>query len=497
MVGDRNSLQYQIAQAGLEDKYVIYSNYVGTVRYNILVSKGETALLRMLNEGLAQLRASGRYDELNIKWIYDSEGYQVRQTVRKILYISAVVFVIVSIYIISETRVRRLLKQEVKAKTQALRASNEELAQRIRQIETEGELRDLLVQNSPSSLILFDESGRVVLVNSSTLRLLGLDALPEQADVTDFPIFKELLQHQSDAGENNTPLKYTLCQPGAEKRTFRYNVHLLTARGQNGRRLLSIDDVTAEEEQKQALFEREKSLALSRMVAGIAHEIRNPLMSIRTFAWMAKTKLSDPQFLDAFSEFVPTEVDRINKLIESLINYARPTRGGQRTIILRDLVDESLYLVRAAAPGERISIQNEQAGSLSVYANPDQIKQVLINILMNSVESMEEKITAGAPPPLCMRITSNAENARFVTLSVSDQGVGMSEEVLHHCTDPFFTTKTKGTGLGLALSRQYLLENGGDLTIKSVPGKGTEVTLFIPAAPAASTDVHTDREVIL
>ena len=492
MVGDRNSLQYQIYQAGMEDDFMIYSNYVGMVQYNILVTAGDQDMLRIINNGLAQLRTSGAYDELNSRWTIDEESLSWKAIVRNIIVTTVVAASAALLYIITQSRVRKLLKQQVEEKTRELQASNTELGKRILQLEDESELRNRLIQHSPNGMVLFGRDYSIVLMNKNALDLAGISEIPAGSNAENLPVFGQILQKlggdmfQTGVGLDN--MLAVLLDSGGETRSYRCSLHPVMNLGQITGALLSVEDITQEEARKNALFEKEKNLALNRIVAGIAHEIRNPLMTIRTFATLSQTKKNDERFLDAFGDCVPTEVDRINKLVEGLINYARPVRGGVQPIPLMALVDECLYLTKTVVAAGRIQVVAEGPRDLCAVANPDQLKQVLINIIMNGLESMEPKLECEAAIPLHFTITVEKVNRDTARITVRDEGQGMPREVLRQCMEPFFTTKASGTGLGLALCRQYMQENGGSLSISSVEGQSTTVVLTLRAADSAETE---------
>lgn len=481
MVGDRSSLQYQIREAGMEKQFVIYCNYVGTVRYNLIVTQGDHETLRTINSGLAIIRANGEYDKLNEKWIINDQAKDWKPLLTKLALSAGVIVIGIGLYIIAEARVRRILRMQIKRQTSELLTSNSELEKRILQLEAEGELRNRLIQNSPNGMILFERDYSVTLMNQSALNIAGLEALPDRADARRLPIFGDILREVGEGSEPfDLPLNnrvVALHQNNAD-RSFRCSLHPVTGFEHMTGVLMSVEDITQEEAQKLAFFEQEKSQALSRIVAGIAHEIRNPLMSIRTFAALSKTKSQDHQFLDAFGEFVPTEVDRINKLVEGLINYARPARGNREAVALKTMVDGCLYLTRTVVESGALHVQVTGSPDVSVWANPDQLKQVLINVIMNSIESMEAKIASGASAPLHLAISVHADDG-VGRIVVEDEGQGMPGDLLKKCADPFFTTKSTGTGLGLALCKQYIQENGGTLTIQSVEGCSTTVTIAL------------------
>ena len=241
--------------------------------------------------------------------------------------------------------------------------------------------------------------------------------------------------------------------------------------------MLIISDITAEEAKKQEMIEKEKSVALSRLVAGIAHEIKNPLTGIQNFADMIISERENPQFWDYFAEYVPKEIGRISKLIESLMNYARPAKGVKTPTEVAPLIRESMYLLNTTA-ASNISINVELEEGMWIFVEQDRIKQVLINILLNSLEAVEmrKKIERELRKQFQISVSAYKQFGE-VFIRVEDQGDGMSEQDLQFCMDPFYTTKEKGTGLGLAISRQFVQENGGLMAIDSIKHEGTTIVL--------------------
>lgn len=141
-----------------------------------------------------------------------------------------------------------------------------------------------------------------------------------------------------------------------------------------------------------------------------------------------------------------------------------------------------MYLIELAAKKWSIRYSMDLESDLFVQAHRDRLKQSLLNIIMNSLESMEERLTARPQETLGLTIRAFAEE-EYVTILVWDEGMGMSEQAIRDCLDPFYTTKERGTGLGLTLVRQYLDENGGKLSIDSREGEFTQVTLQMRRIP--------------
>ncbi|MEM1485041.1 transporter substrate-binding domain-containing protein [Oscillospiraceae bacterium PP1C4] len=483
MVGVKSSMLYQLYQRGMEDDYSIIHNYMATVRYAMVVQNGDDELMRYLNSGISTLRANSGYGNIYSRWTIDEGSNNMKALIVKIAYISATIGAAAAAYIIFSIRIRSILKKRVVEQTQEIQSANAELERRIVQIQDESALRNSIIEYSPNGMVLFDRNYNIKLMNNSACNLAGISRMPIGESVLSLGFFKDILKSRMEElfverqDLNNQIV--TLPSAQGETRTYRCNIHQTMEYGESSGALLTVMDVTKEEKEKQESFEKEKSKALNRMIAGIAHEIKNPLMSIRTFATLMKTKRDDRQFQELFEEFVPKEVDRMNKLIESLINYAKPMKGTVERIDVKAAIGDCMYLTRTVVKQGRIRVEVSAEDGLMIEADKNQIKQVLINIIINGIESMEKKLKELDPekgPPLILNVWARAEDENII-ITIRDEGNGMSEKELRRCADPFFTTKATGTGLGLALSKHFIQENNGDLLIESVEREYTSITI--------------------
>jgi two-component system nitrogen regulation sensor histidine kinase GlnL len=217
--------------------------------------------------------------------------------------------------------------------------------------------------------------------------------------------------------------------------------------------------------------------ALGTLAAGIAHEIRNPLVSIQTFFQLAPERLHDHEFSTTFLNTTAGEVKRIANLITELLSFARsPTRAFGPTD-LNQTVERVLTLLEPEAKKQKLALTRALAPTLPlVRADGDQVKQVLINLVLNAIQATEP----GGGVSISSRTVRNG-NADLVQLEVRDTGAGIPPEHLDEIFNPFFTTKAKGTGLGLPIAHQIVTEHGGSMTVESREGRGTTVFVNLPA----------------
>jgi len=231
-------------------------------------------------------------------------------------------------------------------------------------------------------------------------------------------------------------------------------------------------------------FLRKNKLAeLGTVAAGVAHEIRNPLASIRTFAQLLPEKMDDPEFKNEFSQLVLKDVDRITKVVETMLAFARPAQVTVSDYPVGDLVDEALLLVQPRVKSKRIELVKEFRSQPVLRVDKQQVLQVLLNLLNNAIDVLPEhgqiRVIAGHRP---LESTSDGEVRDFAFIEVADNGPGIPAALRHRVFDPFFTTKKEGTGLGLSISQKIIRDHGGNISVTSTEGQGTSFRVNLPVA---------------
>lgn len=214
--------------------------------------------------------------------------------------------------------------------------------------------------------------------------------------------------------------------------------------------------------------------SVGRLAAGVAHEIRNPLSSIKGFATYFKERYKNAPEDQQTANIMIQEVDRLNRVVGQLLEFARPVTVSAKPTSLKNLIDDSIKLVERQALEKQITISSHNSAQIDeVYIDPDRINQVLLNLYLNAIESMD------AGGELGVRLSYNNGEKYFV-IQVSDTGWGIQKEDLPKIFDPYYTTKSSGTGLGLAIAHNNVEAMGGTIKVNSDPGKGTTFTLILP-----------------
>jgi len=238
--------------------------------------------------------------------------------------------------------------------------------------------------------------------------------------------------------------------------------------------VLLLSDITRLKELEAEMRENERLAAVGRMAAGVAHEIRNPLSSIKGLALLLKDKFPRQSREFETTGLLVQEVERMNRTISELLGFARPASLDLQEVDLRILLQETLQLVSADTASEHIRTSLHCARDLPVLmADRDRLSQVFINILLNSVQAMED----GGTLEISARKSSSG---RQVELLFRDTGKGIQPEHLAQVFFPYFTTRRGGTGIGLAITQKIIADHGGTIRVESTPGKGTTVVVELP-----------------
>ena len=228
------------------------------------------------------------------------------------------------------------------------------------------------------------------------------------------------------------------------------------------------------------LIQSEKLAGVGKLASGVAHEINNPLTCVLTNSSLILADLDpdDPRREDL--QTIVSETLRCRKIVKGLLDFARQSEPQKQILDLNKTTEDVLSLVRNQASFQNISIRIELDPLLpSVFADADQMRQVLLNIVLNAADAM---VDGGI---LCVRSQSNSSH---VELSISDTGPGIPEEIRNKLFEPFFTTKKTGTGLGLSIAYGIVEHHNGSLEIESSAGHGTTVTVVLPRGAEEQND---------
>ncbi len=217
--------------------------------------------------------------------------------------------------------------------------------------------------------------------------------------------------------------------------------------------------------------------SLGTLTAGLAHEIRNPLVAIKTLTQLLPERLEDEEFRNHFLTIASGEVERISHLVNELLDFARPSNPKLELEDINQIVDGMILLVSTESKKKHIQIEKQYLPNLPpVKVDREQIKQVFLNILLNAIEATPEKGTITVKTRSFMKPGGQL----FLQVEFRDTGCGIPEEHLEEIFNPFFTTKTTGSGLGLSISNQIVQDHKGYISVESQVSKGTSFFVNLP-----------------
>lgn len=483
-VGNQITAKYLLKEKGMEDQYQFLDSHLLPLEYSLAVQKGNYQLLHHLNTGIRHLKLTDRYSEIYNKWFEDLES-PLSEKLKKIKETLILIVVLALIIFLIGFRWNRILKREVNRKTKDLKTMNLSLKEQIKKTKNSDQFKEQILESSARSVVTCDHTEFITTINNVALEMTGEKRKLIGEKVSNVPLLWSMLEGNVDeiiiSGKKIIGKERKVVLPNNKAAFIRYDIQpLYNFEKKTTGVLLMFEDITAEKRIKDQLQEQEKSQALIQLVAGLAHEIRNPLTSIKTFVQLIPVKMDNEKFRKEISTLVPNEIERLNELVEGLINYAKPGSGEAKLINLETLIQSTIILFKQEAENKNISIHSEMEPDLWIEADESQISQVLINLFLNAIESMDNKRKVISRPDILTLSVKAYEADGEVVVTLSDEGEGMTEEESKKIFEPFYTSKTSGTGLGLSLSKQYIIENNGALSVGSKPGSGSVFELRFP-----------------
>lgn len=355
-----------------------------------------------------------------------------------------------------------------------------------------------LMEDAETGVLVLDPDSRVRAANAAVERLLGLGG-PQLRHAAAGDVLRTVVAGDDplrDARRRvRTEGEVVLHTPGAGD----VPVRLRTWRvGRPAWLLVTLNDLTRLRRMQHELRRNERLATLGQLAAGVAHEIRNPLAGIGTSAQALLKRFEPRDDRARFAQVILDEVARLDRIVTSLLQYARPRTPELRAASLAECVERVLALAAESIQGARVEVEVEVAPRLpDVYIDPDLVTQVLLNVTLNAVQAMPaggtlryevRRVRSRTPSRGAGRRAGDRPRGRALRpgwvaheqVRVIDTGVGIPRGVLEKMFDPFFTTKARGTGLGLSISQTIMQEHGGSISVDSREARGTTVLLNFP-----------------
>jgi two-component system nitrogen regulation sensor histidine kinase GlnL len=382
----------------------------------------------------------------------------------------------------------------------ALEEAHAGLRQKFEELTDLKSYTDNILGSLTNGIVTIDLDGRVVTLNPTAEQLTGFfrgeaagryctelfahtpevsdlltDTLASQAPLTSVPLTLRRRNGSSLPIELSTaPLK------GAEGKALGV--------------VAVLRDVTLVRQLESDLRRSDRLAALGTLAAGLAHEIKNPLTSLLTFSKHLERKFDDENFRARFSSVAPRELERINGIVERLLELARPARVSFTLVRLPELLERALELYGDQLDDRQIDVVREYARDVpQIRADKEALYRVFVNLVANSIDAMPSggrlTVRAGWATTSDPLLPARRRSTNRVKVEIEDTGVGIEPSETDRIFNPFYTTRDSGTGLGLALAHKVIQDHGGVISFKSTPRVGTKFTIVLSlvAEPPAST----------
>ena len=338
-------------------------------------------------------------------------------------------------------------------------------------------IADEVVTSLPVGLIATDKDGKIAFFNSVAERITGLNLAEARGENSDsilpshFCGLKESLDRGESIYEKEMECEFT------KDKIIPVSVSaskIINEEGQFVGQVLIIRDLGEIRRLQDEIRRKEKLAAIGGLAAGVAHEIRNPLSSIKGIATYFKNKSDQNSDDEEMAGVMIEEVERLNRVISELLEFARPTELKLKTTDVNSLIEHSVRLIEKEASDKNIDIKLDLSQQpVSAQIDSDRFSQCLLNLYLNALQAM------GKGGQLSIKDSLTDDN--LIVIEIRDTGSGIKVENLNQIFDPYYTTKTKGTGLGLAIVHKIVEAHNGSIKVRSISGQGTSFIITVPA----------------
>ncbi|MDQ0219229.1 polar amino acid transport system substrate-binding protein [Peribacillus cavernae] len=475
LIGNKWTSTVYLKHLKQKGNFIILDEVIEPADYAIAVKEGNEDLLRMIDGTLTNMKAKGEVNTLIDKWVKLQPEAEIARLKQFIFLLTIVLMgaalVLFFIYVWNQR-----LKKAVSLQTRKLQVLNKDLQDQQQRIADSSILKDQILNHIDTGIVTFDLNYTMTSCNAKAYAMLGLSAdmsLKYQHSSLLERLFRHYTVEHELQEESAVPLIFEINDNGQKKVIYYHMLLMYDSQVKQTGYLLSMNDETEKKKLEQKLITQEKLHALGQLVAGVAHEIRNPLTSIKTFIDLLPSKYDRPGFRDMIIEHVPAEVNRLNTIVTDLIDYARP-RPPNKQSCSADELTSLLSFLQVTIEKKHIIVEQTFDKNLFFYIDPQQIRQVLLNLILNAIDAVEETVEKK------ITISIEKENEDTGRIIIADTGKGIRKEELNRIFEPFYTGKEQGVGLGLTLSFKLIKENNGDIHVNSRTGQGTTFIVLLP-----------------
>jgi signal transduction histidine kinase len=364
---------------------------------------------------------------------------------------------------------------------------------------------EVLLDNLITGVVAADSKGHITVCNREALRILrltGTDTVIGRpaAAFLPAPIWDEL-RASLDSGCDVRDRDLVLHPQSSDEQSFRYATAVFGGKGHVASGvLLVVQDTSSIRKLEEQIRRSDRLASIGTLAAGMAHEIKNPLVCLKTFVQLLPSQYDDPDFRNTFIPLLGNEVERINAIVSQLLNFSRPVKPTLVPLSLHAALDAAWQLAAQQLKAKGLVFERRyRAERNHLLGDQRLLGQVFLNLFLNGIDAMERGgtltvTTQTVEPPETPWLPSPQKTDAWIEVRVCDTGRGVAPEDRQRIFDPFFTTKANGTGLGLSVAHGIILEHQGLINVESAPGTGTCFRILLPLlAVSSENDIH-DRK---
>lgn len=343
-------------------------------------------------------------------------------------------------------------------------------------------LSDSLIEHMPVGIVAIDSDERVMVFNDTAEKLLGRTSTEVIGKPSSEILPPPCMDMLRELGKERPIVEKELVCAVGEGRTVPLEVIAAVLRDDEGAligRIALVRDLSELQHLRSEVERSQRLAAVGSLAAGVAHEIRNPLSSLKGFATYFRQRYGGVPDDVKIADIMIQEVDRLNRVISELLEFSRPMELKRTKKDLADIVRHTLGTIEGQLRDKGICVKADMSPGLPEAAiDPDRMTQVFLNLFLNAMAAMDREgiLSVGVA----------RQDGRTLRVSVSDTGTGIRKEDLGRVFDPYFTTKSSGTGLGLAIVHRIVEAHGGEIRLESESGKGTTFTILLPIEQSRS-----------
>jgi two-component system, NtrC family, sensor histidine kinase HydH len=337
----------------------------------------------------------------------------------------------------------------------------------------------ILISELPVGIIATDKNGLIKTCNLLAAQLIGVNANMVLGEKTSDGLPEQISSFFNIEGTEFSPLEreITFSPEGQGELQLSLKIHsmrIMDSQNIIAGEVIMISDLTKVKKLESQVHRHERLAALGKMAAGVAHELRNPLSSIKGFAVLLSGKFKEKSREHTTAQLLIQEVERLNRSITELLNFARPLPLKKEIVNIADLISGTVQLVVNDTLEQNIKINTRLSSDLpELQLDSDRFKQVFLNLYLNAIQSIEKNGVLNISAII-------NQDGTAVIIEIEDNGPGIEQEIIERVFEPYFTTKSEGVGLGLAIVYKIIDEHGGSIYIENNLHPGCKIIIELP-----------------